>query len=69
MSRYVDGICPLCGHSIDYVGSYDHDDEGATLDFECSNCGATGKAGYDFVFDGYYCVKDSNGEYVVMEGE
>ena len=65
----MDGICPLCGHSIDYVGSYDHDDEGATLDFECSNCGATGKAGYDFVFDGYYCVKDSNGEYVVMEGE
>lgn len=69
MSRYVDGICPLCGHSIDYIGSYDHDDEGATLNFECSNCGATGKAGYDFVFDGYYCVKDSNGEYVVMEGE
>lgn len=67
MAKYKDGVCPLCGRSIEYVGSYDHDDEGATLDFECHHCGATGKAGYDFVFDGYYQVRDKAGEYVELE--
>lgn len=67
MTKYKDGICPLCGHNIEYIGSYDHDDEGATLDFECPHCGTTGKAGYDFVFDSYYQVRDKNGEYVNLE--
>lgn len=62
VSKYKDGICPVCGKEIEYVGSYEHDDEGATLCFECPHCGATGKAGYNFVFDDYYCVQEGRDE-------
>ncbi len=61
MLKHEDGICPLCGKEIEYVSSYDHDDDGATLDWECPSCGATGKAGFNLVFDQYYCVKDREG--------
>lgn len=61
---YSDGICPLCGGEIEYTGSYDYDDDGATLPFECPHCGANGRAGYNFVFDGYYCVHDKDGKAV-----
>lgn len=67
MNKYNDGICPCCGAEIEYVGSYDHDDDGATLDFECPKCGATGKVGYTFVFDGYYNVQDCNGNSVELD--
>lgn len=61
MLTHKDGICPLCGSDIEYEGAYDHDDDGATLDWTCPNCGATGKAGYTFVFDQHYKVQDANG--------
>lgn len=65
-NEHEDGICPVCGKEINFVGSYDYDDYGATLDFECPYCGADGKAGYNFVFDNYYNVRDKNGNDVNM---
>ncbi len=59
--NHEDGICPCCGAEIEYVGAYDHDDDGATLDWTCPKCGASGKAGYTFVFDQHYCVQDGDG--------
>lgn len=64
MKNHEDGICPLCGAEIVYVSAYEHDDDGATLDWQCQKCGATGKSGYTFVFDQYYCVRDGNGNKV-----
>ncbi len=68
MTKYEDGICPCCGAEIEYDGPYDHDDDGATLPFYCPKCGASGKAGYTFVFDGYYKVQDKDGNDVELEG-
>lgn len=68
MHSHKDGICPLCGSDIEYVGAYDHDDDGATLDWTCPNCGASGKAGYTFVFDQHYRVQDTNGNEVKCDG-
>lgn len=67
MAKYEDGICPVCGAEIDFDGAYDHDDEGATLRFECPACGANGTAGYDLVFEGYHDVKDANGAPVTLD--
>lgn len=64
MRNHEDGICPLCGKEIDYVGAYEHDDDGATLDWQCPSCGASGKAGYTFVFDKHYCIRDGSGNMV-----
>lgn len=64
LRNHEDGICPLCGKEIDYVGAYEHDDDGATLDWQCPFCGASGKAGYNFVFDQHYCIWDGNGNAV-----
>lgn len=64
VSHHEDGICPLCGKEIDYIGAYEHDDDGATLDWQCPSCGASGKAGYTFVFDKHYCIQDGNGNMV-----
>lgn len=58
---HEDGICPLCGKEIEYMGAYEHDDDGATLAWQCPSCGASGKAGYTFVFDQHYCIQDGNG--------
>ena len=56
-----EGICPLCGGNIDY-GSFNLVDEGGTYDWECPGCGATGKEGYDLVFDGnHYDVRRADG--------
>ncbi len=68
MTKYEDGICPCCGAEIEYDGPYDHDDDGATLPLYCPKCGASGKAGYTFVFDGYYKVQDKDGNDVKLEG-
>lgn len=61
MQNHQDDICPLCGAELEYDGAYDHDDDGATLDWHCPACGATGKAGYNLVFDQHYCVQNGNG--------
>ena len=61
---HEDGICPLCGKEIDYVGAYEHDDDGATLDWQCPSCGASGKAGYTFALDQHYCIQDGEGNEV-----
>lgn len=57
-----DDICPLCGEEVEFDGAYDHDDDGATLNWICPHCGATGKAGYSFAFTQHYCVQDGNGK-------
>lgn len=58
------GICPICGEDIEY-GDFEMHDEGATYDWECPKCGATGKEGYDLTFDGnHYNVCDANGNEV-----
>ena len=60
--QHIDGICPCCGSEIEYEGSYDHDDDGATLRFRCPTCGVTGKAGYTFTFDQYYNLTGKDGK-------
>lgn len=64
MSEHKEDICPLCGAEIEYDGPYDFDDSGATLPWCCPVCGATGKAGYNFVFDKHYSVQDRDGKAV-----
>lgn len=61
MTEHQDGICPLCGGAIDYVGAYEHDDDGAMLDWQCLTCKASGKAGFNLVFDQHYHIQDGNG--------
>ena len=57
----MEGICPICGGHINY-GSFDLVDEGGFYEWECPDCGATGKEGYDLIFDGsHYDVKHSDG--------
>ena len=56
-----EGICPVCGAKFDY-GCFDLVDEGGIYDWECPRCGATGKEGYDLIFDGnQYDVKLADG--------
>lgn len=56
------GICPLCGASVEY-GEREQMDDGCVYFWTCPNCGATGREGYDEVFDGHhYNVCDKNGE-------
>lgn len=57
-----DGICPVCGAKIDSWGSTNVDDCGTMVSWKCLECGATGKAGYDSVFDHHYMVCDANGK-------
>lgn len=58
-----EGICPLCGGSLEY-GARDDIDSGGTFAWECENCGATGEEGFDRVFDGrHYNVQDADGNY------
>lgn len=56
-----DDICPCCGAEIKYCGEHDPDDSGYTIDWECPECGATGKAGYTAVFARHYKVRDAIG--------
>ena len=51
-----EGVCPICGGTdLDYGGDTPADD-GGLIDWRCPDCGATGKEGYDKVFDRHYCV-------------
>lgn len=61
VSADEEGICPLCGAEIEYNGSHDIDDDGGTIPWECPNCEATGKEGYNRVFDRHYDVCDAAG--------
>lgn len=57
-----DGICPVCGAEIEYDGDEDDDGNGGGWwDWECPGCGATGRAGFDKVFDRHYNVVDKDG--------
>lgn len=56
-----DGICPVCSAQITSWGITNVDDCGTMVPWKCSECGATGKAGYDSVFDQHYMVYDAAG--------
>ena len=64
---YQEGVCPCCGAQIEY-GQRNHMDNGGTIYWECPNCGASGKEGFDEVFDGmHYNVCDADGNECVYE--
>lgn len=46
---------------VEYCSEHDPDDSGYTIDWECPECGTTGKAGYTAVFDRHYKVQDATG--------
>ena len=56
-----EGVCPLCGGSVNYQGENTIDDDGGVIPWECPECGATGKEGYNRAFDQHYAVCDRNG--------
>ncbi len=56
-----EGICPVCGGELEF-GDNEQMDNGGVYPWTCKACGATGKQGYDEVFDGrHYDVRDANG--------
>ena len=58
----VEGICPVCGASVEYTGEDIKTCGGGMHPWKCPACGATGEEGYDEVFDGqHYNVKDKDG--------
>ena len=59
-----EGICPVCGEAITYTGSHEIDDSGGTILWICANCGASGKEGYNRVFDRHYAVMDRDGNLI-----
>ncbi len=54
------GICPICGGNLEY-GTDEPIDDGGLIEWTCLDCGATGKEGYDKVFDQHYNVYDADG--------
>lgn len=50
-----EGICPLCGGELEYTDDT-RTDNGGFFEWKCPSCGATGKEGYDKVFDRHYDV-------------
>ena len=58
-----DGICPVCGAEVKYDGNEEDDGNGGgTWGWDCPECGASGKAGFNKVFDRHYNVTDGDGE-------
>ncbi len=55
-----EGICPICGGELEY-GDDEPLDDGGVYEWTCPNCGATGKEGYNKVFDQHYEVYDGDG--------
>lgn len=55
-----EGICPICGGELEY-GNDISLDEGGVYEWTCPSCGATGKEGYNKVFDQHYDVQDGDG--------
>lgn len=61
-NAYKEGICPVCGSNIRY-GSFELSGEGGFYEYHCPECGATGKEGYDLIFDGlHYDVCTADGK-------
>lgn len=59
-----EGICPLCGGDLEFEDNVQMDD-GGVYPWKCPSCGATGKQGYNEVFDGHhYDVRDAGGKSV-----
>lgn len=56
----AEGICPVCGAEIDYCDSHEMTDDGGLIPWKCPSCGATGKEGYNRVFDQHYDVCSEN---------
>ena len=55
----AEDICPICGSgNLKFQGEEDDYNGGSFNAWTCENCGATGKAGYDHVFDQHYDVVD-----------
>lgn len=54
-----EGICPICGGELEY-GNDVSLDEGGVYEWTCPSCGATGKEGYNKVFDQHYDVQDGD---------
>ena len=55
-----EGICPICGGELEY-GNDISLDEGGVSEWTCPSCGATGKEGYNKVFDQHYDVQNGDG--------
>lgn len=56
-----EGICPVCGGEIEYDGTHTIDDDGGMFDWNCPDCGASGREGYNRAFDRHYYVTYSDG--------
>lgn len=62
-----EGICPNCNARIHYDG-FELVDNGGLYDWYCTECGMTGKEGYNMIFDGqHYTVKDKDGNEVEIK--
>ncbi len=57
-----EGICPVCGAAVEFEDNIQMDG-GGVYPWKCPTCGATGKQGYNEVFDGHhYDVRDGDGK-------
>lgn len=65
--KFNEGICPLCGGELEYIGPREIDDSGSTIPWHCTKCGAYGNEGYTDVFDAHYNVEDQDGNEVEFE--
>jgi len=57
-----EGVCPVCGSSVEYKGENNIDDDGGTCPWTCPDCGAWGKEGYHRAFDQHYDVHTADGK-------
>ena len=51
-----EGICPLCGAEVEYMGENNIDDDGGSFPWICPKCGAFGKEGYSRHFSSHLDV-------------
>lgn len=57
-----ENICPVCGSEVESNWDYQLDENsGMNFSWICPGCGATGKSGYNEVFDLHYQVCDAAG--------
>ena len=64
--KFNEGICPLCGGELEYIGPREFDDSGSTVPWHCAKCGACGNEGYTDVFASHYRVQDADGSDMVF---